>query len=316
MKQAAVFLDRDGTIIEDVGYIGDPARVRLLPGAAEAIRRLAGAKYLVVIASNQSGVARGLFDEQAMTQVHDRVETLLSEQGARLDGAYYCPFLAGPDATVEKYRRDSALRKPNPGLLLQAVEELDIDLKKSWMIGDSESDVEAGRRASCHTILLDPTGAEDAGNSVGATHVARNLLEAAELVVGDRRRAPAEGGSHEAPTPPDPRQDDEVVTPPVAEAPAPPDTAADSTADRPEQIVQSLNRIEEQIERAVRRSRQDDFSVVRLFGALLQMCAIAAAIWGGILLLGEQAANATPRLALACFLQLAAISAFAIDRFR
>ena len=126
MKATAVFLDRDGTVIEDPGYVDDPERVHLLPGAADAIRRFSEAGHLVVVVSNQSGVARGLFDEATLSRVHARLEELLQARGASLDGAYYCPYFDGPEATVDSYRRDSELRKPKPGMLVQAASEFNV----------------------------------------------------------------------------------------------------------------------------------------------------------------------------------------------
>ena len=170
MTTRAVFLDRDGTIIEDTSYVDDPAKVRLLSGVADAIRRFGDASYLVVIVSNQSGVARGMFDEATLSAVHQRVDELLAERGATLDGAYYCPYLDSAEATVETYRRDSDLRKPKPGMLLQAAEELNIDLERSWMIGDSSRDIEAGKRAGCRTIRIaaqpDPDALHTSSKSV------------------------------------------------------------------------------------------------------------------------------------------------------
>jgi D-glycero-D-manno-heptose 1,7-bisphosphate phosphatase len=285
MKPTAVFLDRDGTIIEDTGYIGDPDRVRLLPGAAAAIRRLARAGHLVVVVSNQSGVARGLFDEKALSRVHARVEALLRTQGASLDGAYYCPYLDGADAVVTQYRRDSELRKPKPGMLLQAARELGIDLSRSWMIGDSPADIEAGARAGCSTVLLCPNGSSAAAIDVTPTHTAADLPEAAALI--ERRTAPAAPGS---------RTNGESA--PV------------------EETVQLLRQIHDRLDRVLRREGQQDFSLLRLAGALLQMIAIVAALWGIIPLFDGEPLHAIARFTLACFLQLAAISSFAIDRFR
>jgi len=287
MTVPAVFLDRDGTIVEDTGYLHDPDQVRLLPGAPEAVKRFAKAGYRVVLVSNQSGVARGFFDEQALARVHEKVEQLLNEQGAALDGVYYCPYLDGSAAKVEAYRRDSDLRKPSPGMLLQAAKELRIDLNRSWMIGDSASDVEAGRRAGCRTILLARNGSTAAATEARPTAVASSLVEAAAVV---------EHGVAEAPGFP---------TPGVSESPRHDDRVADALAN-----IQAL------IERALRQGRQHDFSLLRLFGALLQMLAIVAAIWGCTALLNDQTGTSSARLLLACFLQLASFSAFAMDRFR
>lgn len=182
MKASAVFLDRDGTIIDDVGYIARPEDVRLLPHAAEGIRRFNGAGHLVVIVSNQSGVARGLFDEEAMMTVHRRVVEALEKEGCRIDGAYYCPFLNGEDAKVEAYRRDSNLRKPEPGMLLLAAEDMGIDLGKSWMIGDALRDVEAGRRAGCQTILLSRNGCEAEESVPADSRIAADLSGAADVL--------------------------------------------------------------------------------------------------------------------------------------
>ncbi|GAG06725.1 unnamed protein product, partial [marine sediment metagenome] len=188
MKQTVVFLDRDGTIVEDLGYIDDPDRVRLLPGAAEAIRRFADMGYLVVLVSNQSGVARGLFDEAALSRVHARLEELLEADGAGLDGTYYCPYLDGPAAKVDAYRRDSDLRKPRPGMLLQAAGDLSVDLSGSWMIGDSPTDVEAGVGAGCRTVFINHGGFDGDDSSTGAMHTADSLLDAARIVEAEMKR--------------------------------------------------------------------------------------------------------------------------------
>ncbi len=288
-KSPAVFLDRDGTIIEDRNHIAEPDDVRLLPGATGAIRRLSEANYLVIVVSNQSGVARGLFDEETLAEVHGRLEELLAAERAGLDGAYYCPYLDGSEATIEAYRRDSELRKPRPGMLLQAAGELDIDLTRSWMIGDKASDVEAGTRAGCQTILLDG-GREPAPSDVHhATHSARDLAGAVDLIL----RTAGQGDSVKPET--------DVKTAP---------------AHRDDEVLKMLERIHGQLDRAHRRKRQSDFSLTRFFGVLLEMFAIVAALWGVIALLNDQAPEATARLALGCFLQLASMSTFVMDRFR
>lgn len=206
MSASAIFLDRDGTIIEDSGYLFDPDSVRLLPNAAEGLARLRLAGFQLVLVSNQSGIARGIFDEAALARVHSRLEALLAERGVRLDAAYYCPFLAGPDASVETYRRESPLRKPGPGMLLQAAGELGLDLSQSWMIGNAATDVLAGKAAGCRTILLQQTpqpgtqagetatpvrsappyaGAKSAFSldEVADTMVARDLLDASAIIL-------------------------------------------------------------------------------------------------------------------------------------
>lgn len=148
----AVFLDKDGTLIEDVPYNVDPDRMRLMPGAAEALARLDEAGYALVVVSNQSGVARGLFSEQALEPVHARLEELFRGAGARLDGFYFCPHL--PEGKDPRYAVACDCRKPGPGLLLRAAEELGLDLAASWMLGDILDDVEAGNRAGCRSVLV------------------------------------------------------------------------------------------------------------------------------------------------------------------
>jgi D-glycero-D-manno-heptose 1,7-bisphosphate phosphatase len=148
----AVFLDRDGTVNEEVGYLSDLAHLRLLPNAAAAIRRLNEAGFKVVLVTNQSGVARGYFPETFVHETHELLTRMLAEQGARLDGIYYCPH--HPRAGNSHYTMACDCRKPGTGLLDQAVRDLDIDLKRSFVVGDKWSDVELGQRAGTRSILV------------------------------------------------------------------------------------------------------------------------------------------------------------------
>jgi D-glycero-D-manno-heptose 1,7-bisphosphate phosphatase len=151
MKQA-VFLDRDGTLVQDRGYICDFAQVGFFPSAAAAVRRLNLAGYLVIVVSNQSAVARGICSEEQVVALHRSLQTHFKEQGADIAAFYHCPFLA--DGHVAAYRRESPLRKPAPGMLLQAAGEFGITLASSFMVGDKADDIEAGRRAGCRTVLV------------------------------------------------------------------------------------------------------------------------------------------------------------------
>ncbi len=328
MNRPAVFLDRDGTIIEDAGYIGDPQQVRLIPDAAEAIRRFRRAGCLVVIVSNQSGVARGYFDTAAMKSVHARVEALLSQHGATVDRAYYCPFLDGPEAAVEAYRRDSDLRKPRPGMLRLAAKELEIDLSHSWMIGDSPTDVQAGARAGCRTIFLDHDGAPAV--EPAPTHRVKSLAEASQLVEQAMQRkknstpttpfpiqeeSGSEGKKSSSPSKRENRAESQSPSDLPAASSLQPDVQGESETSG-DAILHALDRIHDQLERAHRKERQHDFSFLRLFAALLQMLAIVTALWGVVALMDDQSASASARLTLACFFQVAALSAFAVDRFR
>jgi len=152
MSNRAIFFDRDDTLIEDPGFINNPDQVKLLDGVTEALIELKAMDYKLIVVSNQSGVARGIITEKVLGQIHKRLKQLLAEKGAYLDQIYYCPY--HPEAVVPKYRKESNDRKPNPGMLLTAANEMDIDLSRSWVIGDSSRDVEAGLRAGCKTILI------------------------------------------------------------------------------------------------------------------------------------------------------------------
>ena len=150
---AAVFLDRDNTIIHNDGDLGDPAQVRLIQGAASAIASLKGLGYRIIVASNQGGVARGKYTESDVDAVHERINELVrANSGIGIDRFYYCPY--HPEGTEERYRRDHPWRKPRPGMLLQAAKDLGLDLRQSWMIGDQMRDVQAGFSAGAIPILL------------------------------------------------------------------------------------------------------------------------------------------------------------------
>mgnify|MGYP001770779799 FL=1 len=148
----AVFIDRDGTLSEEVGYINHPSRFRLFPFAAKAIRRLNEAGWLAVLVTNQAGVARGYFTEDLLLEVHRMLQDALEKQGAHLDAIYYCPH--HPAAGKPPYKLDCDCRKPKPGLIHRAARELEIDLQRSWMIGDRYSDVELARNAGVRAAFV------------------------------------------------------------------------------------------------------------------------------------------------------------------
>ena len=152
MKRRAVFMDRDGTISEEVGYVNHPSRYRVFPYSAEALRLLNQAGWLAILITNQAGVARGYFTETVIGEVHDVLRAELEKKDARLDAIYYCAH--HPSVGDEPYRFDCDCRKPKPGLLLRASEEFDIDLKQSWMIGDRYSDIELARNADVRSAFV------------------------------------------------------------------------------------------------------------------------------------------------------------------
>ena len=184
MTERAVFLDKDGTLIEDVPYNVDPALMRFLPGTAAGLRALHAAGFRLIVVSNQSGVARGYFPEAALAAVEARLRALFAEAGVPLAGFYYCPH--HPDGSVPEYAVSCLCRKPFPGLIVRAAREHGIDRARSWLIGDILHDVEAGHRAGCRAILiangnetvweLSPARTPDA--------LAADLAEAAEIISG------------------------------------------------------------------------------------------------------------------------------------
>src|SRR5258707_11762574 len=145
MKRADVFFDRDNTLMACDGYLGNPSEVVLVEGAADAVARARALGYATVVVSNQSGVARGMFDETAVRAVNARLDELLqaANPGAIIDRHEFCPF--HPEGTVEAFRQESPLRKPKPGMILAAAEAMALDLARSWGVGDAGRDIEAGQ---------------------------------------------------------------------------------------------------------------------------------------------------------------------------
>jgi D-glycero-D-manno-heptose 1,7-bisphosphate phosphatase len=155
----AIFLDRDGTIIVDRGYSVDASAFEFLPGALEGLKRLHEAGYLLIIITNQSGVARGYFDEASLWLYNAEFAVSMRKQGVAISATYYCPHYA--EGAVPSYTRLCSCRKPEPGMILKAAKELNIDLRASWMIGDSPADTGAGRAAGCRTIRIGLSGSDE-----------------------------------------------------------------------------------------------------------------------------------------------------------
>lgn len=184
MTTRAVFLDKDGTLVENVAMNVDPGRIRLAAGAIEALARLRDAGYRFAVVSNQAGVARGMFPESALLAVEATLVQLLAERGIALDGFFYCPH--DPAGSVERYRVACDCRKPAPGLVHRAAASLGADVASSWMVGDILDDVEAGRRAGCRSILLDSGGETEwvMSPSRQPHHVARSFSDVADHILG------------------------------------------------------------------------------------------------------------------------------------
>jgi D,D-heptose 1,7-bisphosphate phosphatase len=185
VARPAVFLDRDGTLIEHVSYLSDPALVRLLPGAAESLVRLRRAGFARVLVTNQSAIGRGWLSQERLEGIHTEMNRQLAACGAVLDGIYYCPDApAGDDRTVV----ESPDRKPGPGMLLRAAAERNLDLGASWMVGDLISDVLAGLNAGCRSILVQSgqTSPAEVEALTGRAEIASDLAAATDLILNTR----------------------------------------------------------------------------------------------------------------------------------
>jgi D-glycero-D-manno-heptose 1,7-bisphosphate phosphatase len=185
-----VFLDRDGTLIEERGYLDRLELLSVYPWTADALRLLGRAGYAVVVVTNQSAVARGMVDESFLDRVHGELSRRLAEGGALIDAYYYCPHLA--DAKVERYRQVCRCRKPGPGLIERACQEMNLDPAASVMIGDRWLDVACGRAAGTRTVLV-RTGhgaheAETPPDGLRADAILNNLMEAAGWILRNSSR--------------------------------------------------------------------------------------------------------------------------------
>jgi D-glycero-D-manno-heptose 1,7-bisphosphate phosphatase len=189
MKTAAVFLDRDGTLNEEGGYLNHVDRFKLIEGAAEAVALLNSHGLKTVVVTNQSGVAHGYYPETHLARLHDKMQRLLWESGAQLDAIYYCPH--HPTVGEPPYLQECDCRKPGLGMIRRAAEELSVDPKNSYMVGDKISDIEFGRKAGCTSILV-LTGygkgeLEYNRHKLNGEpdYIAEDILDAAKWIVSD-----------------------------------------------------------------------------------------------------------------------------------
>ncbi len=188
----AVFIDRDGTISEEVGYINHPSRFRLFSYAAEAIKHLNDNGWFAMLVTNQAGVARGYFSEEMIQTVHAALNAELDRHGAKLDAIYYCAH--HPSVGEPPYRFDCDCRKPKPGLITRAAKDFEIDISESWMVGDRYSDIELARNAGLKSaFVLSGYGRGEWEHQRGGWTqkpdlVAENLLEAVQLIVAKDSR--------------------------------------------------------------------------------------------------------------------------------
>ena len=192
-KNIAVFLDRDGTINEEVGYLDNPDKLKIIPTAYEAIRLINRSCMKAIVVTNQAGVARGFFTENFVRQIHKTIQADLLLQNASIDKFYYCPH--HPTAGTGIYLQNCNCRKPLPGMLLQAANDLNIELKSSYMIGDTCRDMETATKAGVKGILVKTgygreelldVGADVAGSENKPDFIAEDILEAVKWIIKDR----------------------------------------------------------------------------------------------------------------------------------
>ena len=189
MMERAVFLDRDGVIAEEIGYLRDASELRLIPDSSRAVHLLNKTGMKVILITNQSGVARGYFAEGVISQIHQAMEKQLSAAKAFIDAIYYCPH--HPEGVIEEYAIQCDCRKPGSGMLTQAAQDHGIDLKHSYLVGDKLSDVECAQRTGVSGILVLTGYGKDErkkitdGSSVKPIYIAKDLYEAAQWIIED-----------------------------------------------------------------------------------------------------------------------------------
>lgn len=264
-------------MIEDPGYLNHPDQVKLLDGAAEALKELKSLGYKLVVVSNQSAVARGTVSEEMLERIHERMRELLALRGASLDGIYYCPY--HPEGVIPEYAKDSDWRKPEPGMLLAAAEEMDIDLDRSWMVGDEPCDVGAGRKAGCRTVLIRSGPASHDEKADRPDYVAVNMREAANMIKKFHHSVGQEPATTVDET--DVGDDDDLASEPdkykvtrleAEEIAAGPFKAASDEHDlSARETSQLLGDILEQLKRMQKDEMYGEFSIMRLLAGIVQI---------------------------------------------
>jgi D-glycero-D-manno-heptose 1,7-bisphosphate phosphatase len=330
MAGKAVFLDRDNTVMEDPGYIGDPKVVKLLPGVELALKSLSQCGYKLVVVTNQSGIARGLLTEQTLDKIHAELRRQLSQRGAHLDAIYYCPF--HPEGTIEEYAKESDLRKPQPGMLQLAAKELDIDLSQSWMVGDSARDIEAGQRAGCKTIRVrsradhHATPGLENDEDVQADYTVRNLVDAARVILRAPRQAPAPAAGRAAtpsaqvgqgaapsakpPMPPLVSGQPLAAAPEAAEAPGAAGAGPAQPADEELDQHQIRAEILRHVRQIARQEQTEEFSFVKLSAGIAQVFALMGLGMVVVKMLGDNNQEASLWAQVTIILQLMSLTLF------
>ena len=316
MANKAIFLDRDDTLIEDLGYINHPDQVKLLDGAPEALAELKALGYKLVVVSNQSAVARGIVSEQVLGKIHDRLKQLLAEKGGFLDRIYFCPY--HPDGVIAKYRKESNWRKPNPGMLLAAADEMTLDLSQSWIIGNSDPDIQAGLRAGCKTILIDhPSHYKrlDIEKS-SPDYRAVNIKEAVNIIKKHLRSSSeriSQTSSVPKQQPPQELQTAENPSQPLPLEPAPLPSDRNISPDRTEQLLTSIL---QQLRTMQRTEMFGEFSGIRLLAGIVQVIALFCLLISVWFLLSPDKQDNSVLIALGftIVLQLMSLTLYLIQR--
>ncbi len=343
MPNKAVFLERDNTIIDDQGYINHPNQVELMPGAAESLNSFKKMGFLRIMVTNQPAVARGIVTEDVLEQVHQRVKSVLLREGAELDAIYYCPY--HPNGVIPEYRKESELRMPDTGMLIKACSELDIDLKKSWIIGNSYDCVNAGVKASCRTILVnsparpaykklgDPTPDKEAVNIKEAANIVRMFESRHENVMsglsGQTAAEPSQQKSAEEKARQKPRElyrpleknvEENAPREPAPKEPIEKTEHQAAFSDKKSRASASLELLEEAVGHLKGMRRADsyeEFSVMKMLAGILQIVVIFCLVLSLWFLLDPHRGLSWVHtsLAYAAVLQLTAI-AFYVMKFR
>jgi D-glycero-D-manno-heptose 1,7-bisphosphate phosphatase len=184
LSKSAVFLDRDDTLIRDRVYLSDPEGIELLPGAPEAIRLLNEEGIPAILVTNQSGIARGIFDEERLGVIHGELKRLLADRGARLDAVYYCPH--HPEGKVPEFSLTCTCRKPGPGMLMQAARDFGLDLRSCFMIGDKAEDVLTIHGVGGKSILVD--AGKPLSGGIKPDFMAQNLIQAVQWILSTMKK--------------------------------------------------------------------------------------------------------------------------------
>lgn len=269
--QPAIFLDRDNTLIDNSGDLGDPSLVRLIQGVPAGLQALRNAGFSLVVVTNQAGVARGKFTEDDVDAVHQRIATLVDaaahDEGV-IDRFYYCPY--HPEGEVAEYTRDHPWRKPHPGMILQAAQDMELDLSRSWLIGDQERDVAAGRAAGCKMVLV--TRDAELARRAKPTKVAGDFAEAVRVILRESERGPATSPNGPQQT----KRADASASPTNPLAKTRPE-ATQSSAD-----FVGLRRAIGELTDEIRsdRLRRAEFTLVKMTAAVCQLLALLLATLG------------------------------------